>query len=100
MQPRRLFDTGSAAITGYKIEQSVDGGTTWTVAVADTGDTLVTKTLTGLTNGVEYQIRIQSKNAIGLSATSSVVARYDDVDPCLSHPVDISFEESELVGSY
>ena len=74
--PVGLVATGSIAITGYTIEQSVDGGSTWTVA-ANTGTTAVTNTLSGLANGVEHQIRIQSHNAIGSSATFSVVARYD-----------------------
>jgi uncharacterized protein involved in propanediol utilization len=75
--PVGLVATGSTAITGYTIEQSVDGGSTWTVARANTETTAVTNTLSGLANGVEHQIRIQSHNAIGSSATFSVVARYD-----------------------
>jgi hypothetical protein len=62
---------GGSAITGYKIEQSVDAGSAWTDAVADTGDTLVTNTVTGLTNGQAIIFRISTITAVGTSASPS-----------------------------
>ncbi|AGZ42862.1 fibronectin type III domain-containing protein [Actinoplanes friuliensis] len=60
---------GGAVITGY--EASTDNGTTWapiTTAAGLLGNR--TATLTGLTNGVTYTVRVRATNAAGASATS------------------------------
>ncbi len=62
---------GSSPITGYRIEQSTDGGDTWTTAVADTGSTDTTHTVTGLTNGTETTFRIIALNAAGAGDPSA-----------------------------
>src|SRR5207245_2051721 len=47
-------DNGGSAITGYKIERSTDGGTTWSILVANTGITPTTYSDTALTPTTTY----------------------------------------------
>ncbi|SEJ65465.1 hypothetical protein [Demequina mangrovi] len=61
------FD-GGAPITQH--QYSIDGGTTW-IEVPEVGTTF---TITGLTNGVEYEVVSRAINAAGTSATSAAVA--------------------------
>lgn len=56
---------GETSIAGYTIEQSTDGGSTWASAVADTGTTIPTYTVTSLTNGETYQFRVAAFNGTG-----------------------------------
>ena len=62
---------GGTAVTGYQIQQSTNGGTSWTTAVADTGSTAVTRVVTGLTNGTSYVFRVAATNAMGTGPTSA-----------------------------
>ena len=63
------WDGGVFPISGYKIEQSVDGDT-WSTAVADTGNTDTAKVVTSLTNGTTYYFRVAAINQEGTSAYS------------------------------
>ena len=73
-------DTGGRAITGYRIEVSTDGGTTFTALVAhhDTmqdGAIVTAYTHTGLTLGDVRHYRVKARNAdgdAGLSSASNV----------------------------
>ncbi len=63
---------GGADITGYKVgrcSSSCDNDSSWTVSTL-TG-TGTTTSLTGLTNGVSYQVRVAATNRAGDSAWSS-----------------------------
>ncbi|MTA27759.1 MAG: hypothetical protein F2562_02750, partial [Actinobacteria bacterium] len=64
--------TGGNPITGYRIEQTVDGGTTWTDAVANTGTTATTYSLNGLDNGVTILLRVSAVTSAGSGATSNI----------------------------
>ena len=66
-------NTGGSAITGYKIERSTDGGTTWNTIVANTGSVLYINhySNTGLLPSATYTYRVSAINAIGTSAPSS-----------------------------
>jgi large repetitive protein len=71
--------TGGSAITGYAIEYSSNGGTSWITASANTGSTVTSFTATGLTNGVGYIFRIAARNIVGngtYSATSATVTPF------------------------
>ena len=79
-------NTGSSTIIRYNIEQSTDG-TSWTASTPATA-TGLTQTVTGLTNGQEYQFRVSATNdqltggwSISVSATpntSSPIATVPD----------------------
>jgi hypothetical protein len=61
---------GTSAITGY--EASTDGGATWHAisTVAGSGETLQSG-LTGLTDGVTYQVLVRAVNGSGAGAASN-----------------------------
>ncbi|MDN4613797.1 fibronectin type III domain-containing protein [Leifsonia sp. F6_8S_P_1B] len=62
--------TGGAAVTGYRIETSTDGGTTWVEAVADTGSADTSATVTGLQNGTDTRFRVSAITSEGTGAAS------------------------------
>jgi uncharacterized repeat protein (TIGR02543 family) len=65
------FDGGSP-ITGYKIERSTVDAPTWVVVTANTGSANTTATVTSLTNGTVYRIRITAINLVGESVPSEI----------------------------
>ncbi len=64
-------DAGGSAITGYRIEGSVDGGATWATLIADTGSAAASATVGGLTAQVAIRFRVVALNAAGASPPSS-----------------------------
>src|SRR5438445_1825374 len=67
-------DNGGSAITGYKIERSTNGGTTWTTIVSNSGSTATTYSDTGLTPGTTYTYRVSSVNSAGTSSPSNTAS--------------------------
>jgi len=53
---------GTSAITGYSVEYTPSGGSATTV---NTGSTATSYTLTGLTNGTSYSVRVRAVSAAG-----------------------------------
>ena len=64
-------DTGASAITGYRIDVS-SNGTSWTVRVADTGNTTTSYRHTGLSAGTTRHYRVFAINDDGTSSPSNV----------------------------
>ena len=60
------------SITGFKVDQSLDG-IVWTT-VTTTGNSATTATLSGLTNGTTYEIRLTPIAGAGSGASSVIVA--------------------------
>ena len=60
-------DDGGSVITGYKIEQK---NGPWSTIVANTGNTAITYSVTGLNADTTYQYRISAINAIGIGPAS------------------------------
>jgi len=69
-------NTGGSAITGYKIERSTDGGTTWNTIVANTGSAgyINYYSNTGLLPSTTYTYQVSAINAIGTSSPSGTVS--------------------------
>ena len=64
-------DDGGSAITGYRIEVSPNGTSSWTNRVANTGTTTTTYAHTGLSAGTTRHYRVSAINATGTGAASS-----------------------------
>jgi hypothetical protein len=66
------FDASSAnGVTGYEV--SLDGGSTWR-PLATSGAMHLTATLTGLTNGVTYNVEVRSVSGTGPGGSGNSVA--------------------------
>ncbi len=63
---------GGAAITDYKIEYQPSGGS-W-ATFADGTSTTASTTVTGLTNGTSYNLRVSATNSAGTSAASTTTS--------------------------
>ena len=64
--------TGGSAITGYKIEVSSDGGSSWSDLVANTSNTTTTYAHTGLAAGATRHYRVSAINTNGTGVPSNV----------------------------
>ena len=64
--------TGGSAITGYRIEVSSNGGSSWTNLVANTSNTTTTYAHTGLTAGATRHYRVSAINTNGAGTASNV----------------------------
>src|SRR6185312_15666138 len=64
-------DNGGSAITGYKINRSDDGGTTWITLVQNTQSTGTTYSDTGLSPSTTHSYRVFAINGVGTSPSSN-----------------------------
>ena len=76
-------DNGGATITGYKIEVSPNGTSSWTDLVANTGSTQTTYTHSGLAAGTTRHYRVSAINSVGTSDPSNVAYATADVPSTL-----------------
>src|SRR5207245_1793192 len=67
-------DNGGSAITRYKIENSTDGGTTWSTIVSNTASTGTTYSNTGLVHSTTYTYRVSAINSAGTSSPSDTAS--------------------------
>ena len=67
-------DNGGEAISGYRVEVSSDGGTTWSDLAADTGSTTTTYAHTGLSAGTARHYRVSAINSVGTGAASDTAS--------------------------
>ena len=75
-------NNGGSVITGYKIEVSSNGGTSWTDRVANTNSTSTTYAHTGLAPGTTRYYRVSAINSVGTGAVSNIDdATTDDAAP-------------------
>ena len=87
-------DTGGAAITGYRIEVSTDGGTTWTDRVADTESTDTAYSHTGLSDGDTRHYRVSATGAAAALASNVASATTMDSTP----PAFLGDETESTIG--
>jgi hypothetical protein len=66
-------NNGGSPVTGYKIERSSNGGSTWSL-LSNTGSTPTTYSDTGLTAGTTFTYRVSAINSVGTSSTSNTVS--------------------------
>ena len=62
---------GGARITGYRIEESLDGGGTWRPLRANTGSTATAFSHTGLQPGTRRHYRVRAVNRAGVGSPSN-----------------------------
>jgi subtilisin family serine protease len=80
---------GGSVITDYVVQFSTDSGATWST-FSDSVSTSTTTTVTGLTNGLTYQLRVSAVNNVGTSAYSSVVIAVPWAASLPSAPLDLA----------
>ena len=77
-------------ITGYQVQQSTDGGTTWDpawTAIAGSDKDTTTHTVTGLTNGAAYTFQIRAMQCtVGRAERSDGNAQQQCGPACLGRP--------------
>src|SRR3989454_4287580 len=60
--------------TGFKVERSADGGTTWSALVSNTASPATTYSDTGLAHTTTYTYRVSAINSIGTGSPSSTAS--------------------------
>ena len=63
------------AVTGYKVEQSLDG-VAFTDVTVNTQSTAVSYTVTGLTDSTDYYFKVTGINALGLGALGPIASAH------------------------
>jgi len=67
-------DDGGAPISGYKIEVSPNGTSSWTSLVDNSNSVAISYTHTGLTAGVTRHYRVSAINSVGTSPASDIAS--------------------------
>ena len=62
------------AVSGYHIESSTDGGTTWTDLEANTASTTTTYAHINLSTGVTYTYQVSAINTVGTGVASTTIS--------------------------
>jgi len=63
-------NNGGPAVSGYKIEEKAGTGS-YSIVIANTGNTNTSYSRTGLTTGTAYTYRVSAINSVGTSSTSN-----------------------------
>lgn len=74
----RPSNDGGAAVTGYRIESSADGGGTWTELRDNTNSTATAFSHTGLTPATTMHYRVYAINKVGRGPASNVASATTD----------------------
>ena len=88
------FDGGSDVLD-YKLwYDNASGGTTWTEVEA--GITVTSYTITGLTQGLTYQFKVQARNDYGFSDYSEPMSALAAQVPAQPQPPSTSFADGQV----
>src|SRR5205807_1771255 len=68
-------------VTGYEIDRSADGGTTWNTIVSNTGTTATTYSDTNLTPNTPYSYHVSAVNSVGTSLPSKTASATTTIAP-------------------
>lgn len=74
---------GGSPITDYVVEYSADGSTGWT-AFSHTASTTPSMTITGLTPGGTYYVRVSATNSVGTGATAAATPAPASAAPAIA----------------
>ena len=83
-------DDGGAQISGYKIEVSPDGTSSWTNLVANSNSTALNYSHTGLTAGVTRYYRVSAINSVATSQPSAIINATTGTATAPSAPTELS----------
>jgi YVTN family beta-propeller protein len=67
-------NNGGSAITGYEIQRSTNGGSTWSTIVANTASTATTYSDTGLSPNTTYTYQVSAINPVGAGNPSNAAS--------------------------
>ncbi len=65
-------NNGGTAITGYEVDRSSDGGSTWSTVVPNSGSTSTAYADNGLSAGTQYAYRVSAINSVGTGTPSAM----------------------------
>jgi surface protein len=91
--------TGGAAITDYLVEYRTSPSGTWTT-FADGGSTTTSTTITGLTDGTTYDIRISASNAAGTGTPSATVTATPGTTPSAPTALTLTPAAGQLTATW
>ena len=75
---QRPSSDGGAAVTGYRVEVSANGGASWQTLVANTRRTSTTYSHTGLAPATTRHYRVSAINRVGVGSASGVASATTD----------------------
>ena len=79
-------DLGGLILTGYKIQRSTDGGSSWSTIVSNTGSTATTYSNTGLAPSTTYTYRIFAITPLVTSSPSNTASATTASNITAPHP--------------
>jgi hypothetical protein len=91
---------GGSQVTGYELQYSDDGGSTWAPEAPLTATS--PQTVTGLADGIEYTFRVRAVNAVGSgpwAASNTVVPTSKEVDCGETVPKFGDLEDGDIATS-
>ncbi|MBI5697645.1 MAG: fibronectin type III domain-containing protein [Thaumarchaeota archaeon] len=88
-------DNGGSPITGYKIERSANGGSTWNIIASNTDNANTAYSNTGLAPNTAYTYRVSAITSVGTSSPSNLASGTTPPQP----PKIITLTASGLVTS-
>jgi len=92
-------DVGGSALTDYAVQYATSSGYSWTT-VTRTASTTTSQSITGLTNGTSYQVRVGSINAAGTGTFATAVSGTPVTDPGVPRTVTASVSGTSATISW